>query len=99
MSTATVTTAVTPSPGVTNFLNAFTQYAAIAAATIQAEEAAIAAKDHASEVTIGLEGVATALGTVNPIWGADAQAALAVAAPLVTLIVNLFHKKTTAVTA
>ena len=91
MSTSAVTPAV--SPGVANILGMFTTYAAISAATIQQEQADIAAGDHVAAVTDGLTGIGAGLAQAQPAWTGDIEASLGLIKSFLPLIVGLFHHK------
>ena len=89
-------TAVTPqpqiSPGLSNLLNTFANYAALAAAAIQKEQADIAAKDHVAAVVDAINIAGAGLAAAVPGWGADIDAALGLANAFIPVFVGLFHK-------
>lgn len=90
---ATPATTPTVSPGVAKLLATFSTYAVIASATIQQEQADIAANDHVAAVTDGLTGVAAGLTQAKPEWGPDITASLNLAQTFIPLLVGLFHHK------
>lgn len=89
MSTTNVTPAV--SPGVTRILGMFTTYATIAAATIQQEQADIAAGNHIAAVTDGLTGIGAGLAQARPAWTGDIEASLGLVQSFLPLLIGLFH--------
>ena len=89
MSTQPVTPEI--SPGVSKILQSFTTYATIAAATIQQEQADIAAGQHTQAVIDGITGVAAGLAQAKPSWSADIQASLSLLQTFLPAFVGLFH--------